>query len=180
MEPDFPVTDETRVAPEAESVPVPRMLKQRPLKAGRKKKTSARKIDRAKFEAVTIVICAGKTRGGQKEVSPSLSLDAGQAKEGVVLNMVEKTAEHCLYNFDRLMWQVAGRYAMVDAILAGAGIGFVSTWDMRRNPELVEVMPSLESWTGPLWLVTHVDLHRTTKVQAFLKFLKEEAAAWKV
>ena len=31
-------------------------------------------------------------------------------------------------------------------------------------------------WT--LWLVTHVDLHRTTKVQAFLAHLKREAKSW--
>ena len=35
-----------------------------------------------------------------------------------------------------------------------------------------------EEWSAPLWLVTHVDLHRTTKVQAFLKFLKEDAKSW--
>ncbi|MGI9389373.1 MAG: LysR family transcriptional regulator, partial [Boseongicola sp.] len=35
-----------------------------------------------------------------------------------------------------------------------------------------------ETWTSPLWLVTHVDLHRTTKVQAFLKYLKEDAKSW--
>jgi hypothetical protein len=29
-----------------------------------------------------------------------------------------------------------------------------------------------------LWLVTHVDLHRTTKVQALLRFLKQEASGW--
>jgi hypothetical protein len=27
-------------------------------------------------------------------------------------------------------------------------------------------------------LVTHVDLHRTTKVQAFLNFLKEHSKEW--
>jgi DNA-binding transcriptional LysR family regulator len=45
---------------------------------------------------------------------------------------------------------------------------------------LIEVMPSQKEWTAPLWLVTHVDLHRTTKVQAFLKFLKEKASDWEV
>ena len=35
-----------------------------------------------------------------------------------------------------------------------------------------------DEWTAPLWLVTHVDLHRTVKVQAFLKFLKAEAEGW--
>jgi DNA-binding transcriptional LysR family regulator len=41
-------------------------------------------------------------------------------------------------------------------------------------------MPPRPEWAAPLWLVTHMDLHRTTKVQAFLTHLKERAAAWPV
>lgn len=63
--------------------------------------------------------------------------------------------------------------AMVDAIMTGAGIGFLSLKDARDNPDLVEVHPPLPEWDSPLWLVTHVDLHRTLKVQTFLTFLKE-------
>jgi len=47
-----------------------------------------------------------------------------------------------------------------------------------RHPELVQVMPPQPDWSGALWLVTHVDLHRTNKVQAFLRFLKEHAQGW--
>jgi DNA-binding transcriptional LysR family regulator len=79
---------------------------------------------------------------------------------------------------NRIVFRTTDNRAMVDAVLSGAGIGFVSTWDMRHNPDLVEVMPPKDEWSGPLWLVTHVDLHRTTKVQAFLSFLKAEAQTW--
>ncbi len=79
---------------------------------------------------------------------------------------------------DRVVFRTADNRAMVDAIVAGAGIGFVSSWDMETHPELIEVIPSQEEWSGPLWIVTHVDLHRTTKVQAFLTFLKKEAEGW--
>lgn len=79
---------------------------------------------------------------------------------------------------NRVVFRTTDNRAIADAVLAGAGIGFVSTWDMRQHPELIEVIPSLEEWSAPLWLVTHVDLHRTTKVQAFLTFLKAEAASW--
>ncbi len=65
-----------------------------------------------------------------------------------------------------------------EAVVAGAGLGFVSTCEAARHPELVEVMPARDEWSAPLWLVTHVDLHRTTKVQAFLSLLKEEAKTW--
>ena len=66
---------------------------------------------------------------------------------------------------------------MVTAVREGAGIGFVPVWQ-ATGTDLVEVHPSLDEWSAPLWLVTHVDLHRTTKVQAFLSFLKEQAKAW--
>jgi DNA-binding transcriptional LysR family regulator len=61
------------------------------------------------------------------------------------------------------------------AVRAGAGIGFISRLDAANDPDLVEVIEPVEAWHAPLWLVTHVDLHRTTKVQAFLKFLKDMA-----
>ena len=62
---------------------------------------------------------------------------------------------------------------MHDAIRAGAGIGFVMQQEYEADADLTEVIPSFDDWTAPLWLVTHVDLHRTTKVQAFLRFLKD-------
>ena len=64
------------------------------------------------------------------------------------------------------------------AILAGAGIGFLPAFEADLHPELVEVHPHQNEWSGPLWLVTHVDLHRTTKVQTFLSFLKAAAKDW--
>lgn len=70
--------------------------------------------------------------------------------------------------------------AGVEAVLAGVGLGFLSLADARERPELVQVLPPRPDWAVPLWLVTHVDLHRTTKVQAFLHHLKQEAKAWTV
>jgi DNA-binding transcriptional LysR family regulator len=67
---------------------------------------------------------------------------------------------------------------MRDAVIAGAGLGFLTACEARWHPEVVEVMPARDEWSAPLWLVTHVDLHRTTKVQAFLAALKEEAKNW--
>lgn len=64
------------------------------------------------------------------------------------------------------------------AIQEAAGIGFMPAFEAENDPDLVEVLPQQGDWSGPLWLVTHVDLHRTTKVQAFLSFLKEHAKDW--
>lgn len=68
--------------------------------------------------------------------------------------------------------------ALLDAVVAGAGIGFMLDWEFKNRPDLVEVWPMQDEWVTSMWLVTHVDLHRTTKVQAFLSFLKERAKAW--
>lgn len=68
--------------------------------------------------------------------------------------------------------------AIEQAILSGAGIGFLPRWFSHEVDNLVEVWPAQQGWHGAVWLVTHVDLHRTVKVQAFLKFLKERAKDW--
>lgn len=70
--------------------------------------------------------------------------------------------------------------ALEEAVLNGAGIGFMPCWKAATEPDLVEIMPPQEEWSAPLWLVTHVDLHRTAKVQAFLTLLKERARSWPV
>lgn len=70
--------------------------------------------------------------------------------------------------------------ALIEAVEQGAGIGFVSAYKAATNPNLVEVLPPRPEWEAPLWVVTHVDLHRTRKVQAFLAHLKEVARDWPV
>jgi len=70
--------------------------------------------------------------------------------------------------------------ALEQAVLVGAGIGFLPVIEARANPDLTEVIPCEPDWASPLWLVTHVDLHRTNKVQTFLKFLKEQSKYWQV
>jgi len=79
---------------------------------------------------------------------------------------------------NQIVYRTMENQSHVDAVLAGAGIGFVPSWEMTRYPSLVEVMPPRPEWEAPLWLVTHVDLHRTTKVQAFLAALKAAAKEW--
>ncbi|MCB2109731.1 MAG: LysR family transcriptional regulator [Defluviimonas sp.] len=65
--------------------------------------------------------------------------------------------------------------ATAEAILAGTAMGFLPVLRARRHPDLVEVLPPREEWDTPLWLVTHVDLHRTPRIQAFLAALKDDA-----
>ena len=64
------------------------------------------------------------------------------------------------------------------AVLAALGLGFMPVRDAEREDSLVEILPATTEWESPLWIVTHVDLHRTLKVQSFLSVLKKAAAGW--
>jgi len=79
-----------------------------------------------------------------------------------------------------ITWRATDGRALRDAMLAGAGLGFVSTSEAPALPDLQQVMPPRAEWEAPMWLVTHVDLHRTMKVQSFLVYLKEAAKGWVV
>jgi DNA-binding transcriptional LysR family regulator len=58
------------------------------------------------------------------------------------------------------------------AVRAGLGIGFLPT-RLAQSPDLVQVHPPEPEWDVPFWLLTHVDLHRTPKVQSICRLLKE-------
>jgi DNA-binding transcriptional LysR family regulator len=58
------------------------------------------------------------------------------------------------------------------AVCAGLGLGFMAEHDAKGRSDLVEVIAPSDAWSTGLWIVTHVDLHRTTKVQEFLTHLK--------
>lgn len=59
------------------------------------------------------------------------------------------------------------------AVFAGLGLGFLSELDVMSRQDTHRVLPETSGWSVPLWLVTHVDLHRTTKVQAMLHRIRE-------
>jgi DNA-binding transcriptional LysR family regulator len=64
---------------------------------------------------------------------------------------------------------------LAESLLAGIGVGFMPRFQAAGNHDLHEVMPPREEWSIPLWLVTHVDLHRTAKVQAIYRALSDVA-----
>jgi DNA-binding transcriptional LysR family regulator len=80
---------------------------------------------------------------------------------------------------DRITYAATEPAALEAAVRQGAGIGFLSAYRGSEDPDLVEVLPPRPEWDAPLRIVTHVDLHRTRKVQAFLTHLKEAAKGWK-
>ncbi|NOZ31575.1 MAG: LysR family transcriptional regulator [Alphaproteobacteria bacterium] len=74
---------------------------------------------------------------------------------------------------EAIYYRASQMRSIEDAIHAGAGIGFLTEWSGNSNPDLVEMMAPKPEWGFRLWLVTHVDMHRTAKVQALLRFMKE-------
>ncbi|MEM6941913.1 MAG: LysR family transcriptional regulator [Pseudomonadota bacterium] len=62
------------------------------------------------------------------------------------------------------------------AIFKGEGIGFLPLSYANQFPELTAVVPPKQSWRVQSWLVTHVDVHRSDKVQSMLACLKAVTA----
>ncbi|WP_099827053.1 LysR family transcriptional regulator [Oceaniglobus indicus] len=79
---------------------------------------------------------------------------------------------------DRITFRSTDSDIVTAAVRAGAGMGFLSVFEAAEMPDLVQMVAPRGEWASPLWLVTHVDLHRTVKVQAALAFLKAEAKRW--
>lgn len=62
--------------------------------------------------------------------------------------------------------------ALALGVMSGAGIGFLTLQEVEMRPDMVQVAAPRAEWSAPLWLLTHMDLHRTSKVQALVQFLK--------
>ncbi|MEO1537792.1 MAG: LysR family transcriptional regulator [Pseudomonadota bacterium] len=73
---------------------------------------------------------------------------------------------------ERIVFQTADALVLEQAIKGGLGIGFLPITRPEAPADHVQIGPSLDEWTVHVWLVTHVNLHRTEKVQAMLSCLK--------
>lgn len=78
---------------------------------------------------------------------------------------------------ESVRFRVSDVDSILDAVLAGAGLGFLSQAEAARHDELIEVLSPRDEWLVNYWLVTHVDLHRSAKVQAVLGHLKADATS---
>ncbi len=70
---------------------------------------------------------------------------------------------------ERVVFRSGDQRAAAAAVKAGTGLGFL---DPCEADGLVEVFAPRPDWASQTWLVTHVDLHRSAKVQALTKHLK--------
>ncbi|MEM5475589.1 LysR family transcriptional regulator [Pacificibacter sp. AS14] len=81
---------------------------------------------------------------------------------------------------EQVSFRVSSMEAAVEAVLAGVGAGFMSHEVAFASKDLIQILPDQADWSAPNWIVTHVDLHRTPKVQAMLSYLKERSKEWKL
>lgn|GEM_PF-10294 len=78
---------------------------------------------------------------------------------------------------EAVVFRGADTRVLIDAVRAGVGLGFLTRWE-AADANLVEVMAPRDEWAVAMWLVSHVDLHRTPKVQAILAELKQAVHDW--
>lgn len=58
------------------------------------------------------------------------------------------------------------------AILNGEGIGFMTVDYARQFSDVSAIVPPKRSWCVQSWLVTHMDVHRSDKIQSMLACIK--------
>lgn len=73
---------------------------------------------------------------------------------------------------DNISLETADQYVVLSAVRDGIGMGFLAEHEAIGDPNLVELCPPSQDWSVPIWVVTHVDLHRTEKVQQFLDYVR--------
>lgn len=73
---------------------------------------------------------------------------------------------------DAISFRARDSASVAAAIENGMGIGMATSYSASVNQSLIRMVPPRPEWFAQLWLVTHVDLHRTAKVQSFLAFVK--------
>ena len=61
--------------------------------------------------------------------------------------------------------------ALWAAVRAGSAAGFLPR-TIAETAGLAELAPAQDDWHEQIWAVTHVDLHRSAKVQAFVRTMK--------
>lgn len=78
---------------------------------------------------------------------------------------------------DRFVFSTSHPGATQQAIISGAAIGFLPQYYANTRGNMEQIVAIDKTWLLPTWLVSHVDLHRTEKVQAMLKAIQEEFQA---
>lgn len=78
---------------------------------------------------------------------------------------------------DRLTLKTLDQNTVHHAVTSGLGLGFLAQHDAQSDSRLVEILPPRNEWSVPIWTVTHVDLHRTSKIHEFLQHVRQRPGA---
>ena len=76
---------------------------------------------------------------------------------------------------ENVSFKSSDHVALEKAVIDGMGIGLFPTFLALENKDLELVMPLIDEWRSDLWIVTHVDLHRTAKVKACFDLIRKQA-----
>ena len=72
---------------------------------------------------------------------------------------------------ERVAVQVDNLTAMVDAVKAGLGVGFLLCFLGDRDKDLVRVAEPMPALDTQLWILTHPDLRRVARIRTFTDYL---------
>ena len=75
---------------------------------------------------------------------------------------------------ENIVFKGSDFHVLIDAALSGLGIAPLPAEIARTHPNLIQMLPPIKEWQSDVWLVTHRDIHRSPKVQAFTTLLKQE------
>jgi DNA-binding transcriptional LysR family regulator len=78
---------------------------------------------------------------------------------------------------ERIALRVDSLTAMVDAVQAGLGVGFLLCFLGDRTRDLVRVAEPLEALDTQLWILMHPDLRRVTRIRTFTEHLSHSLSA---
>ena len=78
---------------------------------------------------------------------------------------------------ENIVFRSSDLYQSHQAIRLGMGLGVIAKSIAKQDVNLVCVLdkqPQWQHWHSNLWLVTHLLMHRTSRVQAFCEFIKHK------
>ncbi len=78
---------------------------------------------------------------------------------------------------ESIVLQASHAQVVLAGVLNRLGLGFIAEHDAAVHDGLVPAIVPRDAWSVDTWIVTHVDLHRTAKVQEFLRCLTATTVA---
>jgi DNA-binding transcriptional LysR family regulator len=66
--------------------------------------------------------------------------------------------------------------SIVSMLRTGLGVGVLPTFVAASEPDLMAVSADIDELATPLWILTHPDLRRTARIQAFMQMVGDGVA----